>query len=86
MNKSYHIQNGCHNCELCYIHQEQDCGPQYFCTVNAPPRPENYWATTLHYEPFDLKKADKYYDDWDDWTKDRKVEPWGKCDSWGWKS
>ena len=37
--KNYQKQNGCHNCQRCFIFREYEEGNRYYCTFDAATRP-----------------------------------------------
>lgn len=64
--------------------QEYDCGDQYFCTLNAPPRPK-CGSSYMDNERHDIYNKDekiwrKQMREWDKWSINRQVKAWGICD------
>jgi hypothetical protein len=81
---TYRRQNGCYNCEKCFIKSEYDDENLYYCTMNAPKRPPCMSVLMDEYESSlkDEKKFHDMYEEWEVWVKDRNVSAWGICDSW----
>ena len=79
MNKDYCEQDGCWNCKICFVKVDHDMDTAYYCTKDAPKRP-----LCLSVAMNEYKIADDYddYDAWEEWSKDKTVEPWGKCSDW----
>lgn len=84
MDKSYKIQDGCHNCKHCFVMSEYDDANTYYCTLNAPPRP--LCGSTAMREDFkwdtisSAKNKGKRYEDWEEWEAGRRVKREGICD------
>lgn len=86
--KSYKEQDGCHNCELCFVLCSSLCGESYFCTKDAPKRPpcgsvamgEGFY--TGPDGKFSSKIGKERMREWERWEKGREVVPWGKCDNY----
>jgi hypothetical protein len=79
----------CINCKYVLVTGDYDSCAEYFCNFNAPPRPfcgsvsmgESFGGVLTSDEEFERKmKA------WNDWSKPRKVEPFGYCDEFEEKS
>lgn len=84
---TYREQPGCHSCRHRFLYYEWDEDDEYFCTLNASPRPkcdstamgpeERWGAINPHPEnPTYVVTA------WEAWRKAHAVQPWGICDGW----
>lgn len=85
-NSTYRNQNGCHNCNCCFIKEEYENENEYYCNINKSKRP--ICGSIYMKESFSKKHANKNlfnkrYQKWEKWTKGKKVNPWGICDEWG---
>ncbi|MEN6550114.1 MAG: hypothetical protein ABFE07_29065 [Armatimonadia bacterium] len=79
----YVLQDGCHNCALCFQWQEYDCGSMHYCTDGAPPRPPSGSVYLKeHTAKFDEAEIERRAREWDMWSLGRQVEAWGKCGHW----
>ena len=76
----YIDQNGCHNCNLCFVMEEYDSGNTYYCLHDAPPRP--ICGSILMGEGFDFGDDLDDYEKWEEWEKGKKVNSWGICGKW----
>ena len=79
----YIDQNGCHNCNLCFIMEEYDSGNTYYCLHDAPPRPK--CGSIFIGEGFDFGNFGNDLDEfeaWEEWAKGKEVNPWGICGKW----
>ena len=83
----YIDQNGCRNCNLCFVMQEYDSGNMYYCLHDAPPRPK--CGSISMGEKFNFKEnklsGNLWGDDyqlWEEWAKGKEVNPWGICGKW----
>ena len=80
---NYRHQNCCDKCKHCDQIVECDDWPQYFCTLNAPPKPkpmlEQLYECMQDPDLYD-KVWEKSLDEWTEWKKGREVEPFGICD------
>ena len=77
---NYREQNGCHNCKHVFIYEEYEEESVYFCCHNALPRPlcmsllMGETISGMGQEFVDAHWA------WEEWAKNRQVEPWGICE------
>lgn len=85
LHQSYKEIRSCGNCRFVFIKSDYDEERSYFCTKNAPPRPpcmsmamnENPLYPTQ--EVVDGEVLMVHIISWEQWSKDRQVEPNGKC-------
>jgi hypothetical protein len=81
--KNYQKQNGCHNCQHCFIFREYEEGSSFYCTFNAPPRPlcgsvamgESFFKDSLNMETLTEEDAEK---EWQrrDAEFDKRLDEW----------
>lgn len=79
--KTYEVQMACANCKHCFIRTEHDCGPSYYCTLNAPPRPLAF-SVAMGEIGNTHDEMEAIYAAWDEWGRGREVEPHGYCDDY----
>lgn len=83
----YRKQNGCWNCEHCVRIPHHEEADEYFCGLNAPPRPPSGSFAIPGEAIYDHKKntwdemADAE-DAWEAWSEPRRVSVAGICDRW----
>lgn len=73
----YFVQNGCHNCQHCFLKYDYDSYPSYFCTYNAPPRP-NCLSVAMDEWGENAEEREA----WHGWSENREVKSYGICDFW----
>lgn len=83
MDKSYKIQDGCHNCRHCFIKSDYDSEDEYFCEFNKK-RPIPCGSCKMR-ECFEWgSEHDNIYwqqlNEWEKYEKDECVVQSGICD------
>jgi hypothetical protein len=80
--KNYRIQNACVNCKHVFVWNEYDDERQFYCTLNAPPRPR--CGSVLFEEEFSGsgKYDSEASDAWLKWSENRRVEAQGICEGY----
>lgn len=87
--ESYRAQSGCHNCRHAFVRTEYDQGAEFFCTLNAPPRPQcrsvemgEYESSRNFREDYESQFQDsiRLNQLWDEWSIPREVRHFGICD------
>ena len=77
----YHEFAGCHNCRFCWVRREYEHPPELFCTHgDTEPRPPS--GSVFLDEAFDFRddaKWDAQFNEWERWSKQRAVKPFGIC-------
>lgn len=76
---NYIEQNGCQNCQYVFKIIEWEKLLGCYCTFNAPPRPK------CGYFYMGEKLGDWDEDKWKEWSKNKKVDSYGKCDNWSFR-
>jgi len=82
---NYKNQNGCHNCDNCFMKAEYDEECTYYCNSDKAPRP---LCGSVYMHEYKQKKTNvgidvKFdYQKWEDWHSGREVLAWGICDKW----
>lgn len=69
---THHVHRGCHNCAKCFVMYEYGEGPEYYCTLSAPPRPP--CGSVSMREDWVGRERDVRnlaYDTWVKWAKGR---------------
>jgi hypothetical protein len=82
--RNYRRPNGCWNCKSCFIKDDYDDAPEYYCTLGAPPRPlcgSISMDESIHSLPTDAEVR-AAYDAWDAWRSGRGTDWSGTCDDW----
>ena len=74
---NYRLQNGCHNCQHCFVELHPDGGDNYWCKLDAPPRPP--CGSFIESEEFADETA---YNKWIEWSNGRERILYGICDEW----
>ncbi len=81
LDKTYKVQDGCHNCEHAFVKTEYEDGPEYFCHRDDSERPECLSVRMGEHRRVSSAAAWlKASKDWDTWARPRWVEACGICD------
>lgn len=84
---NYRKQDGCINCKHVFERYEYEEDSEYYCALNAPPRPMcnsvamNEWAGNVE-RSTTLATHERIEKAWRAWAKERKVDAVGICDVW----
>lgn len=80
---TYHVLNGCGNCQHVFRRHEYDEGVRLYCAHNAPPRPPCGSVYMGEYPANTLDETDEQamarHQAWDDWADPRAVDSAGWC-------
>ena len=82
---NYREQDGCHNCRHVFVRYEYEEDDEFYCALNAPPRPMtnsvamNEWAGNVE-RSTTLATHERLEKAWRKWKKDREVKAFGICD------
>lgn len=77
------LDSVCPNCKHVWIMKEYECPNQYFCTLNAEPRPK--CGSIFMEEDFPIgndEEWDRQFKIWDQWSIDNEVSVNGLCKFW----
>lgn len=76
---TYWEKDGGRNCRHVFIREEHDDGPQFFCALNAPPRPP-CMSVYMGEAAYNDDTIDSRFAAWDAWSEPREVKAYGMCD------
>ncbi len=82
MKENYKSQDGCNNCKFVFVKYDYDEGETYFCTQDGVKRPLCL-SVGMHESPDTMDGMfQQRWNEWDEWSIKREVEPFGICDVW----
>ena len=79
---NYRVQNGCGNCVHVFRRFEYDEDDEFYCTLNAPPRPLCGSVAADEWWRYSDTEREARADAWYEWRHGREVEARGFCDAW----
>lgn len=88
---TYRLHNCCATCAHVFKREDHDCEDEYYCTLDAPPRPP--CGSVFMEESFHVLSGQKTFleessvyetlkTDWDNWKAGREVQAFGVCGNW----
>ena len=93
--KNYRPQNGCYNCNHCFLKIEWDCDVEHYCLSKNPniKRPlsgsvnmkEEFESGLMLNDKNEVVADDSFekgYEAWNKWAKENKVDETSICDDW----
>ena len=92
--KGYRLVNGCWNCQFVFRKEDYDEPYQYFCNKGCKTRPkcgsscmdgEDY-PFTISTKSKKYKQKMKMAKDWQDYSNEREVQPFGICKGYKWRT
>lgn len=82
--ETYREQHGCHDCKHVFRTWDYDSETQCFCRHDGSERPPCLSGAMREVDTFPMTsdEFERHSDAWREWSKPRKVEPWGVCGEW----